>query len=245
MQPACGAEGARPSQSGADRPLRVLVVDDHATFAELLAMALDSQPDITCVGHVQDGTRAEHEVARLTPDVVLLDVHLDDVDGLALAARLLRSHPELRVLMLSASLAPENVARAAAAGACAYLAKSGVLSDVLAAVRTARRGGLVLSSAMVLDLVSLEGRSAARTGPAPGSPTLTAREQQVLELLAQGLDVSAIARRLGIRTSTCRGYVQKLLEKFDAHTQLDAVIQAAERGLVTVGAAAPTRARGS
>lgn len=212
--------------------LRVLIVDDHMTFAELLAMGLNSQSDITCVGHVQRADRAAEAVVRLAPDVALLDVHLGDDDGLALAADLHALRPELRIIALTASLDPVNVARAAQAGVCGYLPKAGSLDEVLSAVRTARTGRLVLSPGMVLDLVSLERRGTDRTGPADRPPLLTTREQQVLELLGEGLDVHTIARRLGIRTSTCRGYVQNILTKLDAHTQLEAVVTATARGLL-------------
>lgn len=214
--------------------VRVLLVDDHQTFAELLAMGLDCQPDIRCVGHVQQGELAMHAVDALTPQVVLVDVHLGSQDGLDLAAELRQRHPDLRVIALTASLDPVDVARAARAGACAYLPKSGALEDVLNAVRTARNGRLMLPQDMVLDLVALDRRSADRAGPRDGGPVLTAREQQVLELLGEGLDVNAIAKRLEIRTSTCRGYVQNLLGKLGAHTQLEAVVTATSRGLLRV-----------
>ena len=217
--------------------LRVLIVDDHTTFAELLAMGLDGQGDIRCVAHVQRAGLAADAVSRHAPDVVLIDVHLGEDDGLALAAELHRRWPELRLIALTASLDPLNVARAARSGVCAYLPKSGSLDEVLNAVRTARAGHLALSPSMVLDLVSLERRSADRA-PSRG-PQLTAREQQVLELLGEGLDVTVIAKRLGIRTSTCRGYVQNLLTKLDAHTQLEAVVAATARGLLRPDGAAP------
>jgi DNA-binding NarL/FixJ family response regulator len=213
--------------------LRVLIVDDHRTFAELLALGLDSQPDIRCVGHVQSADDAAAAVASLVPDVVLVDVHLGEQDGLEVAAELHRSQPELRVIALTASLDPVNVARAARAGACAYLPKAGSLEDVLNAVRTARPGSLLLSPDMVLDLVALERPSADPSASRPpGTPALTARERQVLGLLGEGLDVSAIAKRLHIRTSTCRGYVQNLLGKLGAHTQLEAVVTATACGLL-------------
>ena len=219
----------------------VLIIDDHRTFAELLAMGLDSQPDIRCVGHVQHADAAVDAVVRLEPDVVLLDLHLGDDDGLALAARLHVLRPKLRIIALTASLDPVNIPRAAQAGACAYLQKAGSLDEVLNAVRTARAGRLVLPPDMVLDLVSLE-RSDARPPPPARLSPLTAREQQVLELLGEGLDVNAIGKRLGIRTSTCRGYVQNVLAKLDAHTQLEAVVTATARGLlVRNGAAADSR----
>lgn len=223
-------------------PVRVLLVDDHKTFAELLAMGLDSQTDIECVGHVQLAERAAEAVRSLEPDVVLVDVHLGDQDGLELAALLHRLRPDLRIIALTASSDPVDVARAARAGACAYLPKAGALEAVLNAVRTARAGQLQLPADMVLDLVALERRAASREEPRHRGPALTAREQQVLELLAEGLDVCAIGKRLQIRTSTCRGYVQNVLGKLDAHSQLEAVVTARSRGLLgQVSGRAPAR----
>jgi DNA-binding NarL/FixJ family response regulator len=211
--------------------LRVLIVDDHRTFAELLAMGLDSQPDIRCVGHVQQAAGAADAVAALQPDVALVDVHLGQDDGLVLAAELHARYPQLRIIALTASLDPVNIARAAKAGVCAYLPKAGALEEVLNAVRTARVGHLVLQPHMVLDLIALDHSAAA--GARPGRPAvLTAREQQVLEGLSEGMDVTSIAKRLGIRTSTCRGYVQNVLTKLGAHTQLEAVAQARSRGML-------------
>jgi len=230
-------------QADIEQPLRVLIVDDHQTFAELLAMGLDSQPGISCVGHVQRADRAAAAVAQLRPHVVLLDVHLGDDDGLVLAEELHTLHPELRIVALTASLDPVNIARAAAAGACAYLPKAGALEEVINAVRTARVGRLLLQPDMVLDLLALERRTAERPTPVR-DPLLTPRERQVLELLAEGLDVNAIGRRLGIRTSTCRGYVQNVLGKLNAHTQLEAVVLARARGLLRTGDDTPGPGRG-
>lgn len=218
-------EQSRPAQ------VCVLIVDDHGTFAELLAMGLDSQPDLRCVGHVQSAGAALDAVVQLEPDVVLLDIHLRDDDGLTLAAQLHSLRPQLRIITLTASLDPVDIARAARARTCAYLPKAGSLDAVLTAVRTARLGRLVLHPDMVVDLVALE-RSDARTPPVARRSPLTAREQQVLQLLGMGLDVKAIGKRLGIRTSTCRGYVQNVLGKLDAHTQLEAVVTATARGLL-------------
>ena len=168
-------------------------------------MGLEAQPDISCGGD----------------------------DGLALAAELNRLHPDLRIVALTAALDPVDIARAARAGACAPLPKSGSLAEVLRALRTARVGRLLLQPGMVLDLVALNRRrSGERCPPAPRGPVLTAREQQVLELLGKGLDVNAIAKRLGIRLSTCRGSVQNVLAKLDAHTQLEAVVAATSRRLL-------------
>lgn len=222
-----------PTQtSPAGEPLRVLIIDDHRTFAELLAMALDAQSDIICVGQAQEEGDALEQVDRLSPDVVLVDVHLGRSNGLDVAARLLVDRPDLRVIVLTASSAALDVARAAAAGACAYLVKTGGLSEVLAAIRTARSGRLRLPPTLVRELASLERRPSAHIQPNGRGPGLTPREQQVLEGLGQGLDVTAISRGLGIRPSTCRGYVQNVLAKLGAHTQLEAVVKATGLGML-------------
>lgn len=213
----------------------MLIVDDHQTFAQSLALALDAEADVRCVGAVGDADTALEAAHRLHPDVALVDVRLGEQDGLALAQRLVDAHPLLSVVMLTASTDPADIACAAGAGACGFVRKSGQLSEVLAAVRGARPGRLLLDSSMVLDLVALERRTVGRAGAAGRGPALTARERQVLELLGAGLDVHAIARRLGLRTSTCRGYVQHLLVKLDVHTQLEAVVRAVELGLLSVG----------
>ena len=215
-----------------DRP-RVYLVDDHRMFRSGVRVELGDRVEI--VGDAGDVDAAVAEILRLQPDVVLVDVHLGDDDGLVLAGELHRLRPALRIVALTASVDPVNVARAAQAGVCAYLPKAGALDEVLNAVRTARVGRLLLQPDMVLDLVALEQRSSTSEPQRRRAASLTTREQQVLELLGEGMDVNAIGKRLGIRTSTCRGYVQNVLTKLDAHTQLEAVAQARARGLLGTG----------
>jgi DNA-binding NarL/FixJ family response regulator len=207
----------------------VLVVDDHTTFSDLLAMALDHEPDLTCVGTAAGVARALAMVDRLRPDLVLMDVHLGDGDGIAATAQLTRTYPELRVVVLTAHVDSALMQRAADAGACCLLPKNGSLPDMLAALRSARRGGLSIHPGLLKVLI---------TSKPPSSdyvPPLTPREHDVLRMLAGGSDARAIAKSLGISVSTCRGYVKNLLLKLDAHSQLEAVVIATNRGLVNVG----------
>jgi DNA-binding NarL/FixJ family response regulator len=210
--------------------IRVLVVDDHQTFAELLALALEGQPSLRYVGHAHTTAQALEMVPRLRPDVVLMDIQLPDVDGLVATERLLARHPHIRVVVLSAHTDAALVARAVAVGAAGFLTKNGALGDVLHALHTAAGGGMTVSSHLLAGLL-------APAEPAPhrlGSPTggLTAREYEVLRLMGTGLDARAIAQRLGISLHTCRGYVKSLLAKLDAHSQLEAVVTATRRGLL-------------
>lgn len=212
-------------------PIRVLVVDRHQTFAELLGFALGGQPDLDFVGHAGTGADAVRLVAAARPDVVLMDVQLPDVDGVALAERLRVDDPGTRVVMLTAVDEPALLRRATAAGAAGFLAKDGALGDVLRAVRTAHGGGMTVSSHLLTGLLrSTDGDPESATDASYGG--LTPREREVLRLMGAGLDTRTVARRLGISVHTCRGHTRSVLAKLDAHSQLEAVAVAARHGLL-------------
>jgi DNA-binding NarL/FixJ family response regulator len=212
-------------------PIRVLVVDDHCTFAELVVVALAHEDDLDCVGAAHDADRARRMAQELAPDVILMDVNLGDQDGLDLTAELVAAHPGLRVVVLTAHADGDAMRRAAAAGACALLPKDGSLPDLLNGLRSARPGGFVVHPTLLRTLVTEE-RTAAAAGPAP---VLTPRELLVLQLLAEGRDTRSIAHQLKISVNTCRGYVKNVLMKLDAHSQLEAVVIAGRHGLVDAG----------
>ncbi|GAA1479101.1 response regulator transcription factor [Nocardioides aestuarii] len=206
----------------------VLVVDDHRTFTDLVALALRGEPDLECVGAAHDSADARRLVDQLDPDLVLMDVNLGEADGLQLTAELLEEHPELVVVVLTAFGDGSVMRRAAAVGASALLPKDGSLPDLLEGLRGARKGGLVVHPELLRTLVTEE-----TAIPPPGSAAgLTAREQDVLTRLAEGRTVSVIARDLGISVHTCRGYVRSVLAKLGVHSQLEAVVVAVMRGLV-------------
>jgi DNA-binding NarL/FixJ family response regulator len=210
-------------------PIRVLVVDHHQTFAELLGLALAGQPDLSSVGHATTGAEAARLVDELHPDVVLMDLDLPDCDGIATTEELLTRHPDTRIVVLTASTEPSLVGRATAAGASGFLTKNGAFGDVLNAVRTAHGGGVTVSSRLLAGLLRSTSEESAGTARAGG---LTAREREVLRLMADGHDARAIARQLGISLHTCRGYVKTVLAKLEAHSQLEAVAVATRRGLL-------------
>jgi len=210
--------------------ISVLVVDGHQTFAELLGHALDGQPDLEYVGHALTGAEAIRLAAELQPNVILLDPDLSDGDGIAIAELIRHRQPETRVVILTASDESSLVTRATAAGAAGFLSKNGALGDVLNALRTAHGGGMTVSTDILARLLR---STSPVVGPRGG--VLTVREDEVLHLMAAGLDARAIARRLGISLHTCRGYVKAVLAKLGAHSQLEAVAIATRRGLIRPG----------
>jgi len=207
----------------------VVVVDDHTTFADLLAMALDHEPDLTCVGTAAGVASGLAMVEELRPDLVIMDVQLGDGDGIAATAELTRTYPELRVVVLTAHIDSALMQRAADAGACCLLPKDGSLPELLTTLRSTRQGGLIIHPALLKFLMT------SNPPCIDNLPPLTPRERDVLRMLAGGSETRAIAKNLGISVNTCRGYVKNLLLKLNAHSQLEAVVIATNRGLVNVG----------
>jgi len=217
-----------PSSAWGSRT-RVLVVDDHTTFAQLAQFALDAEPDLDCVGTAYTVTDALAKVRALRPDVVVMDVHLGDGDGVAATAELTEDLPELRVVILSAHLDDTVVHSAAESGASAVLPKDGSLRDLLHAVRTCTRGH------MLVHRQAMTTRGADPSEVHPVRQALTPREQEVLQMLGSGAGVHVIARELGISLATCRGHVKGVLTKLGAHSQLEAVVLAMQLRLIQVG----------
>ena len=211
---------------------KVALIDDHQTLLDLLTFAMANEDDIEVVGTATTAADGQRLVERTRPDVVLLDFALPDVDGLTLAATLVDRHPDVRVVMLTASEDAELISRAATAGASGFVAKSGALDQVLDAVRSARSGSMIVDPVFLARLGSVGRRAQAEEQAGLGRPVLTPREQEVLELLSRGKDPRTIARELSISLHTCRGYVKSTLAKLDCHSQLEAVVTAGRLGLL-------------
>jgi DNA-binding NarL/FixJ family response regulator len=224
-----GDQSQRLEDEAADT-LRVVVVDDHATFTELLALALRHEEGMDCVGTATSAAMGLAMVEHLRPDVVVMDVELGDGDGIEATTELTRRHPDLRVVVLTARVDLALMQRAADAGACCLLPKNGSLIETLRALRTARPGELTVPPGLLKQLMSRSPESGPSAGPAPF--TLTAREKETLTALSQGLDVRKIAARQGISPHTCRGHVRRLLAKLEVHSQLEAVAVAQRHGLL-------------
>ena len=216
-----------------ERRARVLVVDDHSAVAEAVAMAIDSQSDLQCVGTASSLAEARRMAAEQSPDVILIDVELPDGDGIEAVPELRRETPRARVLVLTGHTAVSVLARAASAGVCGFLPKESGIHEVLRAIRVARDGGMIVNNATLSSVLDRIGSGAEAPAAAVSAGDLfTPRELDVLRGLASGRDPQSIARGLGMSVNTCRGHVKSILGKLGAHSQLEAVVIALRRGLL-------------
>ncbi|WP_336028525.1 response regulator transcription factor [Geodermatophilus sp. FMUSA9-8] len=208
----------------------VLVVDDHVTFAELLAGALESS-GMVAVGIASSAAQAIAMARELQPDVVVMDIEMPQQDGLAATRRVREVAPDAVVAVVTAHRDPDWVVRAAQAGASAFVPKDGSLAEMIDVL-----GRVEAGSMLVAPSTFASGASAIPAPRGPMRPQLTRREQEVLDCLGRGMQVKNIARVLGITLETCRGYVKSIHAKLGVRCQLEAVVKAQELGLLTPSA---------
>lgn len=221
--------GDAPDGSGART--RVLIVDEHRSYADALGIAVENQADMRFVGAAVTVAEVADLVIRKAPDVVLMDVVLPGGEPTDGPGRIRRLRPEARVVVLTARPDPEAMARAAAEGASVFLSKATPVSALLDAVRSCSTDHMVINER---TLTEVNGRTVSVGGIncRQGAVGLTAREREVLGLMAQGFDATRIAGRLNIQLSTCRWHIRGILRKLGTHSQLEAVLTAVRIGLV-------------
>jgi DNA-binding NarL/FixJ family response regulator len=212
---------------------RVLIVDDHRTFAEMLAMALGGEADFETVGLAGSATAAVEAAKRLKPDLVVLDIGLGQESGLNVTGAIRAVLPDSVVVVVSAHDGPEWVVRAARAGANAFVPKTGSLPQMLAILRRARPGSTLVAPSL-FGLIP-EPRPELPGADFPGAAEkLTIREHEVLGLMGRGLAPDAIAAVLNISVNTCRSYVKTIHTKLGVRSQLEAVVEGHRLGLIEV-----------
>jgi len=205
-------------------PTSVLLIDDHDLIRQGLSRAFERSPDFTVVG--QAGTLAEGErmAHGLSPEVVVIDVRLPDGSGLDAARRLRERNEDMGIVVLTMYAGDEQLFAALEAGASAFVPKDAPSEDVVAA---ARHAAVSPRSFTAPDLAD-----AMRRRMQPTGPQLSPREKEVLNLLAEGLGVSAIARRLFISESTAKTHISKIYDKLGAANRAQAIMNALRAGLI-------------
>jgi DNA-binding NarL/FixJ family response regulator len=221
--PRTGAGGQRGAA------IRIVLADDHPVVREGLAAMLETQPDFQVVGLAATGPAALALIAARDPDVVLLDLEMPGLDGVAVLARLREVGSRARAIVFTVFDTDDRIIAAVEAGAAGYLLKGAPRGDVFAAVRVVAAGGSLLvpvAASAVLRRV----RGEPRTSDA--APALTARERVVLEHLARGLGNKQIAAALGISERTVKFHVSALFTKLGAANRTDAVARAVQTGVI-------------
>jgi len=211
--------------------IRVLIVDDQALVRAGFRLILRRQPDIDVVGEAAHGDGAVAQVARLRPDVVLMDVRMPGVDGIEATRRIGLEAPQVRVIILTTFDLDEHVYDALEAGASGFLLKDIEPEQLVAAVRVVAAGDALLAPSVTRRLIG----QFARQRPAPAARArlaeLTEREAQVLNQLARGLSNSEIAAHLSVSETTVKTHVANVLGKLGLRDRVQAAIFAHEAGL--------------
>jgi DNA-binding NarL/FixJ family response regulator len=213
--------------------IRVLLADDQALVRGGLRLILAAEPDIDVVAEAADGAEAVHQALSTRPDLVLMDVRMPVLDGIEATKRLLAQTDSARVVMLTTFDLDEYVVNAFRAGASGFLLKTAPPPQLVAAVRTVYSGDALLAPASTRRLIEQYARPA---GGDRALTTLTAREHEVLRLLARGLTNSEIATQLYVEPSTVKTHVAGVLTKLDLRDRVQAVVFAYESGLIQPGA---------
>lgn len=206
--------------------IRVVLVDDHPLFRDGVVGLLRATPDTEVVGIGGSGTEAVALAAELRPDVLVLDLHMPGGGGVEATRRIRAADPDARILVLTMDDADARVVDAVRAGARGYLLKESEPEELLHAIAAVARGEAVFGSALAGRLAGWF--AADRAAPFAG---LTAREREVLALVARGLGNAAIAERLGLAPKTVRNLVSALLVKLQVTDRSAAIVKAREAGL--------------
>jgi len=211
-------------------PIRVLVVDDHPLFRHGLGALLGTTPDFAVVGEASTGEEAIALAGSLRPDVIVMDIQMPGVSGIEATRRILHDGPGIRILVVTMFEDDASVFMAMRAGARGYVLKDADKGEILRAMRAVGSGEAIFSPPIATRLIDF--LSAPRPSVASQTlPVLTAREREILELMAQGANNGEIADRLVLSPSTVRNYVSTIFSKLQVADRAHAIIRARDAGL--------------
>ncbi|HEY4865533.1 MAG TPA: response regulator transcription factor [Candidatus Dormibacteraeota bacterium] len=210
---------------------RVLIVDDQTLFRSGLARLLDGDDRVSVIGEAGDGNEAVQKVSTLKPDIVLMDLRMPNLDGIEATRKIVAEHPEVKVLILTTFEADNHVIQALKVGASGYILKDSQADAIVSSILAVAAGERVMSGAVasrVLEMLT------GTTTPKEFYDGLTAREIEILKMLASGMANKQIAYKLKISEKTVRNHVSNMYEKLQIYDRSQAVLYAVRKGLVEV-----------
>jgi len=213
---------------------KVLLVDDHSLFREGIRALLSAEPDIEVVGEAADGQQAIELAGKLAPDIIVMDLVMPGMNGMQAAQQLHDQHPRIKVLILSMYDDDEYIRQIIKAGASGYVLKRAASEDLLRAIRDVQQGGSALHPAVAAKLIKDYVRRTKSAEPGDPGSALTAREAQVLKLVAEGYTNQQIAGMLGLGKKTVDTHRTNIMRKLDLHDVTALVKYALKRGLINL-----------
>ena len=218
------------------KPARLIIADDHALLRSGIRSMLAGESDLEVVGEAADGQEALDLCRRLRPDLVLMDVRMPKMDGLAATRAIKEELPRTSVVMVTMQNDPDYLFEAVIAGAAGYVLKGATPEQLTEAVRQVLNGEFLLDQRLTIDLLrSMADRGSAKlpSSPEPLAEPLTARESEILQLLAQGRTNPQIAGELVVSPGTVKNHVRHIIAKLGVSDRTQAAVRAIELGLLT------------
>jgi DNA-binding NarL/FixJ family response regulator len=213
--------------------IRILLADDHTLVRQGLRRILEEQADWQVVAETADGREAVRRTIELEPDVAILDIGMPRLSGIEAARQIARRLPAVRIVMLSMHVDEAHITQAVEAGASGYLVKDSADDDLVKAVTAAVQGKSFFSPAAAAVLLDDYRRSLARRGITDRYDSLSEREREVFQLMAEAHSNKSIATILGVSPATVETHRAHLLEKLDLHSVAEVVLYAVRRGIIT------------
>lgn len=210
--------------------IRLLLADDHKLFRDGLRSMLEGHKGIEIIAEASEGIAVTKLAAELHPDMILMDVSMPDLNGIEATRKISADHPAIKIIMLSMHSDRRYIIEALRSGACGYLLKDSAFEEVLAAIRDCMKGKIYLSS-KIADIVINDYISLARNTDSSAFAVLSAREREVLQLLAEGKSTKEIASQLKVSAKTIESHRKQVMDKLNLHSVAELTKYAIREGL--------------